>query len=125
MSSSRDYSVGIQSGTVFARQLCILGTNASPLRTACTHFEATEAVVVYLQDHGYWEPQSPHKSIYTMASLGEELLNIVNRLQDLVFNTIGNDSLDLPQIVGCPPAEALCGGGNNSQPCRTLCYNAL
>lgn len=34
-----------------------------------------------------------------MASLGEELLNIVNRLQDLVFNTIGNDSLDLPQIV--------------------------
>ncbi|KAL5116264.1 Dynamin-related GTPase protein [Pleosporales sp. CAS-2024a] len=34
-----------------------------------------------------------------MASLGEELLNVVNRLQDLVFNTIGNDSLDLPQIV--------------------------
>ncbi|KAF2874766.1 Dynamin central region-domain-containing protein [Massariosphaeria phaeospora] len=34
-----------------------------------------------------------------MSSLGEELLNIVNRLQDLVFNTIGNDSLDLPQIV--------------------------
>ncbi|KAH9878942.1 hypothetical protein J1614_002377 [Plenodomus biglobosus] len=34
-----------------------------------------------------------------MAALGEELLNIVNRLQDLVFNTIGNDSLDLPQIV--------------------------
>jgi dynamin 1-like protein len=38
-----------------------------------------------------------------MASLGEELLNIVNRLQDLVFNTIGNDSLDLPQIVRCGP----------------------
>ena len=37
-----------------------------------------------------------------MASLGEELLNIVNRLQDLVFNTIGNDSLDLPQIVRHP-----------------------
>jgi dynamin 1-like protein len=35
-----------------------------------------------------------------MASLGEELLNVVNKLQDLVFNTIGNDSLDLPQIVG-------------------------
>lgn len=34
-----------------------------------------------------------------MASLGEDLLNIVNKLQDLVFNTIGNDSLDLPQIV--------------------------
>ncbi|KAF2146717.1 uncharacterized protein K452DRAFT_218259 [Aplosporella prunicola CBS 121167] len=32
-------------------------------------------------------------------SLGEDLLNIVNKLQDLVFNTIGNDSLDLPQIV--------------------------
>jgi len=34
-----------------------------------------------------------------MSTLGEDLLNIVNRLQDLVFNTIGNDSLDLPQIV--------------------------
>ncbi|KAF2187195.1 dynamin-1 [Zopfia rhizophila CBS 207.26] len=34
-----------------------------------------------------------------MATLGDELLSIVNRLQDLVFNTIGNDSLDLPQIV--------------------------
>ena len=41
-----------------------------------------------------------HSSV--MASLGEELLNIVNRLQDLVFNTIGNDSLDLPQIVRVP-----------------------
>ena len=40
-----------------------------------------------------------------MASLGEELLNVVNKLQDLVFNTIGNDSLDLPQIVRpTPPA---------------------
>lgn len=37
-----------------------------------------------------------------MASLGEDLLGIVNKLQDLVFNTIGNDSLDLPQIVGYP-----------------------
>ncbi|KAF2674389.1 hypothetical protein BT63DRAFT_8926 [Microthyrium microscopicum] len=34
-----------------------------------------------------------------MTSLGEDLLHIVNKLQDLVFNTIGNDSLDLPQIV--------------------------
>ena len=34
-----------------------------------------------------------------MAALGEELLITVNKLQDLVFNTIGNDSLDLPQIV--------------------------
>lgn len=34
-----------------------------------------------------------------MASLGEDLLTTVNKLQDLVFNTIGNDSLDLPQIV--------------------------
>ncbi|KAI9890372.1 MAG: Dynamin- GTPase protein [Vezdaea aestivalis] len=34
-----------------------------------------------------------------MANLGEDLLGIVNKLQDLVFNTIGNDSLDLPQIV--------------------------
>ncbi|KAA8909025.1 Dynamin central region-domain-containing protein [Sphaerosporella brunnea] len=35
-----------------------------------------------------------------MASLGEDLLGVVNKLQDLVFNTIGTDSgLDLPQIV--------------------------
>lgn len=34
-----------------------------------------------------------------MASLGDDLLRVVNQLQDLVFNTIGNDSLDLPQIV--------------------------
>ena len=34
-----------------------------------------------------------------MASLGDSLLQTVNKLQDLVFNTIGNDSLDLPQIV--------------------------
>jgi len=37
-----------------------------------------------------------------MASLGEDLLHVVNKLQDLVFNTIGNDSLDLPQIVWTP-----------------------
>ena len=40
-----------------------------------------------------------------MASLGEDLLVTVNKLQDLVFNTIGNDSLDLPQIVSLEPAE--------------------
>ena len=34
-----------------------------------------------------------------MATLGDDLLTTVNKLQDLVFNTIGNDSLDLPQIV--------------------------
>lgn len=34
-----------------------------------------------------------------MAALGEDLLITVNKLQDLTFNTIGNDSLDLPQIV--------------------------
>ncbi|KAL2757186.1 hypothetical protein ACRALDRAFT_1062810 [Sodiomyces alcalophilus JCM 7366] len=34
-----------------------------------------------------------------MASLGDDLLKTVNKLQDLVFNTIGSDSLDLPQIV--------------------------
>lgn len=39
-------------------------------------------------------------SIAAMAALGEDLLGTVNKLQDLVFNTIGSDSLDLPQIVG-------------------------
>ncbi|KYK55969.1 dynamin-2 [Drechmeria coniospora] len=34
-----------------------------------------------------------------MAALGDDLLSTVNKLQDLVFNTIGSDSLDLPQIV--------------------------
>ncbi|KAI1373599.1 Dynamin central region-domain-containing protein [Hypoxylon crocopeplum] len=34
-----------------------------------------------------------------MAALGDDLLRVVNQLQDLVFNTIGTDSLDLPQIV--------------------------
>lgn len=42
-----------------------------------------------------------------MASLGEDLLGIVNKLQDLVFNTIGNDSLDLPQIVRNPSLSPL------------------
>lgn len=44
-----------------------------------------------------------------MAALGDDLLAIVNKLQDLVFNTIGNDSLDLPQIVCtiCPPIAPL------------------
>ena len=41
----------------------------------------------------------PPPRLTNMANFGEDLLNIVNRLQDLVFNTIGNDSLDLPQIV--------------------------
>ena len=40
--------------------------------------------------------------VANMAALGEDLLGVVNKLQDLVFNTIGNDSLDLPQIV-CSP----------------------
>lgn len=39
-----------------------------------------------------------------MAALGEDLLTTVNKLQDLVFNTIGTDSLDLPQIVSFPRA---------------------
>ena len=37
--------------------------------------------------------------LVAMAALGDDLLSTVNKLQDLVFNTIGNDSLDLPQIV--------------------------
>lgn len=42
-----------------------------------------------------------------MATLGDDLLNTVNKLQDLVFNTIGNDSLDLPQIVRPSPTSSL------------------
>lgn len=44
-------------------------------------------------------PGLPHRPYSAMAALGEDLLGTVNKLQDLVFNTIGNDSLDLPQIV--------------------------
>jgi len=40
-----------------------------------------------------------------MAALGDDLLATVNKLQDLVFNTIGNDSLDLPQIVCTTPSD--------------------
>ena len=43
-------------------------------------------------------PKATH-TLANMAALGEDLLGVVNKLQDLVFNTIGNDSLDLPQIV--------------------------
>lgn len=54
----------------------------------------------------YLQPNSPSAIPSTrtrkMASLGEDLLGVVNKLQDLVFNTIGNDSLDLPQIVLVP-----------------------
>lgn len=45
---------------------------------------------------------NPSHPVSDMASLGEDLLSTVNKLQDLVFNTIGNDSLDLPQIVSLP-----------------------
>jgi hypothetical protein len=48
-----------------------------------------------------------------MAALGDDLLSTVNKLQDLVFNTIGNDSLDLPQIVCLTPTAA------HSQPTRS------
>lgn len=43
-----------------------------------------------------------------MAALGEDLLVTVNKLQDLVFNTIGNDSLDLPQIVSGSRLQIIC-----------------
>lgn len=46
-----------------------------------------------------------------MAALGDDLLSTVNKLQDLVFNTIGNDSLDLPQIV--------------SQKTTSACYHSV
>jgi hypothetical protein len=51
-----------------------------------------------------------------MAALGDDLLNTVNKLQDLVFNTIGNDSLDLPQIVSHAENQALdvISSGNRS-----------
>lgn len=45
-----------------------------------------------------------------MASLGEDLLVTVNKLQDLVFNTIGNDSLDLPQIVSSEQCQVAVSG---------------
>lgn len=59
-----------------------------------------------------------------MASLGEELLNIVNRLQDLVFNTIGNDSLDLPQIV-CSPALLAHADGIATSPFNSRTFSHI
>ncbi|KAK7204991.1 dynamin GTPase [Myxozyma melibiosi] len=34
-----------------------------------------------------------------MTSTFEDLIPVVNKLQDLVFNTIGTDTIDLPQVV--------------------------
>ncbi len=56
-----------------------------------------------------------------MATLGDDLLGTVNKLQDLVFNTIGNDSLDLPQIV-CHSLPALRVA---SLPAPTFCVPAI
>lgn len=55
-----------------------------------------------------------------MAALGDDLLGVVNKLQDLVFNTIGNDSLDLPQIVrnNRPPPSSF-----RSTPATSPCPN--
>lgn len=53
-----------------------------------------------------------------MAALGEDLLGVVNKLQDLVFNTIGNDSLDLPQIVCINNTQAQLAIQLTSQPGR-------
>jgi dynamin 1-like protein len=56
-----------------------------------------------------------------MAALGEDLLGVVNKLQDLVFNTIGNDSLDLPQIVCHASAVCVCYSlANRAVGCRWL-----
>lgn len=49
-----------------------------------------------------------------MAALGEDLLTTVNKLQDLVFNTIGSDSLDLPQIVWHPLNRSVLSTGDPS-----------
>ncbi|KAK9379654.1 Dynamin central region-domain-containing protein [Kockiozyma suomiensis] len=34
-----------------------------------------------------------------MSSTFEDLIPVVNKLQDLVFNTIGSDTIDLPQVI--------------------------
>ena len=89
--------------------LCAIGANdrrtsfcSSRLIVAGTTFasrnhRACAAAVGALRPQAplYWSNNTPS----AMANLGDDLLEIVNRLQDLVFNTIGNDSLDLPQIV--------------------------
>lgn len=51
-----------------------------------------------------------------MTTLGDDLLGTVNKLQDLVFNTIGNDSLDLPQIV----SYALGSASKKSDPANAI-----
>lgn len=54
-----------------------------------------------------------------MAALGDDLLSTVNKLQDLVFNTIGNDSLDLPQIVCC--RQPAISRSNSARPSSAQC----
>lgn len=60
-----------------------------------------------------------------MSTLGEDLLNIVNRLQDLVFNTIGNDSLDLPQIVSSAKELESCTRRASGAHLLTCSFNLL
>ncbi len=55
-----------------------------------------------------------------MAALGDDLLRVVNQLQDLVFNTIGSDSLDLPQIV-CHALPRLRRSSHGFAYCQLFC----
>lgn len=69
------------------------------------------------------EPYHPRKPAlvfpkHIMASLGEDLLVTVNKLQDLVFNTIGNDSLDLPQIVSLLKRLSIWSGSSRLISCN-------
>ena len=69
------------------------------IRQTVIGIPTTDAVYDHSERHTKTQRTLPSSRGDTMASLGEDLLGVVNKLQDLVFNTIGNDSLDLPQIV--------------------------
>jgi hypothetical protein len=89
----------------------------APANVATLDIQSFEARIWSIEDRAHLTLARPSRSPRhtqigqtwarsTMATLGDDLLGTVNKLQDLVFNTIGNDSLDLPQIVCCLPHSA-------------------
>lgn len=62
-----------------------------------------------------------------MSSTFEDLIPVVNKLQDLVFNTIGSDTIDLPQVIvvgsqSCGKSSVLENLGMFISVCNSSCF---
>lgn len=73
--------------TISGRNSINLPSQENTLETKNTHF-------VYI-----YRDQIKQFNIFSIMASLENLIPVVNKLQDLVFNTIGSDTLDLPQVV--------------------------